>query len=58
MVKIQTSESCLKGNSAPFIGNLLVDEEMMRLDHWFGLVLCFLQCFDTVAWGTGRTSGP
>ena len=57
MVKILTSESCLKGNSAPFIGSLLVDEEMMRLDHWFWVMLCFLQCFDTVGWGQeGRTA--
>ena len=31
-------------------------EERMRLGHWFGLVICFLWCIDTVGRVAGRTS--
>jgi len=50
-----------KGSSGPSARSLLVDEDLMRPDHLFGLmlcVLCVLPCFDADGWVTGRTSGP
>jgi len=38
-----SSESC----SAPFVRNLVVDEERVRSGHWLESRLCFCQCSDT-----------
>ena len=55
---ITTSESCHKGSNTP---SIRTQESWMEngRGHVIGWVsaLCFLQCFDTVGWVTGRTSG-
>jgi len=52
---------CIVTATVHLVGLLasVVDEERMRPGHWLGVsASCFLQCFDTVGWVTGRTSAP
>jgi len=40
-----------KWTNAPSVKRLVVDEEIMKPDHWLGSVLLsFLQCFDNFCW--------
>jgi len=52
------SSSRRKGLNAPSLTSPVVNEERTRPGHWLRSAHCFLRCFDTHGWVTGRISGP